>query len=125
MVLYWLLMPLHKLFFSLLLILLPTQLGYHFWPEWAVVLGRRGDYLAPTIYLTDVLIGLTLVSWIIDSRKKFSIKQRNFKLLFFILGFAILNIFFAQNQPVAIYKWLKVLEFGLLGFYIYKTKPLR
>jgi len=116
-------MPIHRLFFSLLLVFLPTQLGFHFWPEWAGVLGRRVDYLSPTIYFTDVLIFLALASWIINSRKKFSIKQRNFKLLFFILGFAILNIFFAQNQPVAIYKWLKVLEFGLLGFYIYKTKP--
>lgn len=35
---------------------LPTQLGRHFWPEWAYVAGLRSDYLSPTIYLTDLLI---------------------------------------------------------------------
>lgn len=35
---------------------LPTQLGRHFWPDWAYVAGLRSDYLSPTIYLTDLLI---------------------------------------------------------------------
>lgn len=35
---------------------LPTQLGRHFWPDWAYILGVRSDYLSPTVYLTDILI---------------------------------------------------------------------
>lgn len=35
---------------------LPTQLGRHFWPDWAYVGGLRSDYLSPTIYLTDLFI---------------------------------------------------------------------
>lgn len=108
----------HQKLFLLLLVLLPTQLGFHFWPEWTHILGRRVDYLSPTIYVTDILIILLLITWFFTKRSKFSIKS----LLFFFV-FAAINIFFAKSQPVAIYKWLKVLEFMGLGFYIIKTKP--
>ncbi|MBI5620074.1 O-antigen ligase family protein [Candidatus Gottesmanbacteria bacterium] len=120
----------HRIFFLLLLVLLPTQLGYHFWPEWAHVLGRRVDYLSPTIYLTDILIFLTLAFWFIESGKtflissfKFLIKRRNTEILIFVIAFVIANIIVSKNQPAVIYKLLKVLEFVLLGFYIIKTKP--
>jgi len=59
-------MRLHRIFFYLTLLLLPTQLGYHFWPDWAMVLGRRLDYLAPTIFLTDITIVLTLGGWFLS-----------------------------------------------------------
>ncbi len=124
----------HSFFFRLLLLFLPTQLGYHFWPEWAYVLGRRVDYLSPTIFLTDVLIGCLFVSWFFETQKKFSInnfqfliKRRNFQFLIVelapILFFIGLNIFFATSRSVAIYKWLKILEFVALGWYIIKTRP--
>jgi len=108
----------HKRLFGLLLILLPTQLGLHFWPEWSMVLGRRIDYLSPTVYLTDIIIVSILSFWFLRSRPKF-----NPRIPFLVLLLAALNIWVSQNQPVAIYKWLKVLEFGMLGWYIVKTKP--
>ncbi len=58
----------HMLLFSLLLVFLPTQLGYHVWPDWALVLGRRIDYISPTLYATDILIVLLLVSWCIEKK---------------------------------------------------------
>jgi hypothetical protein len=45
-----------SLFFWLIVLLLPTQLGKHFWPDWSLVEGIRVDYLAPTLYVTDVLL---------------------------------------------------------------------
>ncbi|MBI5448906.1 O-antigen ligase family protein [Candidatus Gottesmanbacteria bacterium] len=122
----------HKFFFSLLLIFLPTQLGYHVWPDWATVLGRRIDYLSPTIYFTDVLIFFTLFFWCIELLSRimkkekipfdfFSIQFSVFSILFcFMAG---LNIFFAANRPVAIYAWIKFIEFMSLGFYVIKTRP--
>ena len=114
-----------ELFFSFLLILLPTQLGFHFWPSWSLVLGRRIDYLSPTLYLTDILIFIILMCWYVKHRKKFSIFNFQFPILktVFFLGFIFLNIFFAANRFVAIYSWMKVLEFVGLGIYIVKTKP--
>lgn len=35
---------------------LPSQLGKHFWPNFAYVSGVRTDYFSPTIYLTDILL---------------------------------------------------------------------
>ncbi len=110
----------HQRFFWILLALLPTQLGYHVWPTWAFILGRRVDYLAPTLYFTDILLLLTLVSYII-SNFKFLISKQTSIILLGIL-FAAVNIFVASNQMVAFYKWMKVAEFVMLGWYIVRTR---
>ncbi len=131
---------LHRFFFYLTIVLLPTQLGLHFWPQWASVLGRRIDYLSPTIYVTDVLIFLVLSSWSIELLKTrhsrgggnpSSIKTgspiksgmtrgTNFILVLLFVG---INVFLATNKPVALFHWLKVLECALLGYYSIRTKP--
>ncbi|MDP1722327.1 MAG: O-antigen ligase family protein [Candidatus Gottesmanbacteria bacterium] len=143
----------HQKFFWLLLALLPTQLGLHFWPEWAGVLGRRVDYLAPTLFLTDLLVFLTTGCWLasvffqgaqgntksqILSQRLISLWLTNpkqiprFKIpklqtkhvwLAAVLAFVGINIFIATNIPVAVYKWIKVCEYILLGLYIVRTKP--
>ncbi len=59
-----------KFTFKLLVFLMPTQLALHFWPSWAHVFGIRVDYLAPTLYLTDILLAALLVVWIITAFKK-------------------------------------------------------
>lgn len=113
-------MVLHELFFYLTIILLPTQLGLHFWPDWALVLGRRIDYLSPTLFLTDITILLTLLLWICSPHKKnpFPIG------LFVCIGlFVIGNIIFSPSPYVVLFRWLKVFEFGLFGYYIIQTKP--
>jgi len=69
-------MKFHQFFFFLTLVFLPTQLGFHFWPDWAMVMGRRLDYLSPTLYLTDITIFLTLSFWLFSS-----LKIKNLKLI--------------------------------------------
>jgi len=123
-------MPIHRIFFFLTILLLPTQLGKHFFPDWALVLGRRIDYLSPTIFLTDITIVLTLVSWLFSQTKKLSafshqlsdLMPRYWKLICVFL-FIGLNILFSTSPIVSFYKWLKVLEFVLFGWYIVKSKP--
>jgi len=110
----------HQLLFSLLLVLLPAQLGYHFWPSWALVLGRRIDYLSPTLYFTDILIILLLVFWLFEKRKKLRVPLLK---IFIFLGFIFINIYFAANRWVAVFAWIKILELVALGIYIVKTKP--
>ncbi len=131
---------------------LPTQLGLHFWPSWAFILGRRVDYLSPTIYLTDLLLVATVGSWMVstflgsfprrresrlqkldpriksedDKRRRLQKNKRNILNVFSPLCFFIFvgfNIFLANNKLVALYHWIKVLEYGLLALYIWKTKP--
>jgi len=117
-------LTIHKVFFYLLLMFLPTQLGLHFWPSWALVLGRRVDYLSPTLFLTDLLISLLLISWLVTviSRIKHVVMLHK-KYVVLIFCFAILNIVFAAGKLVAFWTWIKFFEFVLLGVYIVSTKP--
>jgi O-antigen ligase len=114
--------PLHKTFFFLTLLLLPVQLGYHFWPSWAMVLGRRVDYLSPTLYLTDLFVLATLASWCVEGWKT---RKPLKPTPLFIVGILVIlaNTIFSKNIPVSMYQWMKVIEFILFGYYIAKTKP--
>lgn len=122
-------MTIHQRLFYLLLVLIPTQIGLHTWPEWAQVLGRRIDYLSPTLFITDILCVLIIYFWL--KEREFSkvrhVSGRKRALIYggflFGAGFIGVNIWFALSQPVAAYKWLKVLEYALLGWYIFTTKP--
>ncbi len=118
-----------KFTFQLLILLLPTQLALHFWPNWAYIYGFRIDYLSPTLYLTDILMILLLVLWIIQyfikrTYNKEDITGRCVYLLLTILLiiFMGINIYFAKSSWVAIYKWIKVVEFVLLGFFVARRK---
>jgi O-antigen ligase len=90
-----------------LFFLAPTQFGYHFWPEWAHIFGIRVDYFAPTIFLTDLLI---LAFIFLRAGKIWSIRNK-FQFWLPIAGFAVLNVIFAANPQLAIYKWIKVGEY--------------
>jgi len=126
-----LLNKLHRFLFYLLILLLPVQLGKHFWPDWALVEGIRIDYLSPTIHLTDILVIGVLVSWGIDklhnfqfpiinlqSISKFQFSNKKIKRLILLFSFFILNIFLAQNKPVAALKALKIAALFFLAVYV-------
>lgn len=108
-----------KTLFFLFIFLIPVQLGYHFWPSWAFVYGRRVDYLSPTIYFTDVIIlfifGLStkettsaLINVIIKHKKTF--------LCFG--AFIILNTLLSVSPYVTLIKWVKVLEMLFFAWYV-------
>ncbi len=115
-------MKLHEFFFWLLVFFLPTQLGRHFWPDFSLIFGLRVDYLSPTIYLTDLLVIGILGAWAVE---KFKTTKKNTKIscfLFPVFCFLLANCFLAQNQGAALYKFLKIIEFSLLGLYIAKNR---
>jgi hypothetical protein len=94
----------------LFLLLIPTQLGRHFWPEWSYVLGIRVDYLSPTLYLLDLIWLVLFGNEILKNYKKISIKKYlKFEYLV-ILGFVGVNILIAVNPWVAVYKWLRLFQ---------------
>lgn len=110
---------LEKLILSALVFFLPSQLAYHFWPEFSHVFGIRVDYLAPAVYLTDIFVVLLFIFWILGKPRV----SKGLILGTASLGFlALLNIALAKNGGAAIYKWLKVFEFAFLGYYVYLTK---
>ncbi|MBP9719125.1 MAG: O-antigen ligase family protein [Candidatus Levybacteria bacterium] len=139
--------------YLLLIFLLPTQFGKHFWPSFSFIAGLRVDYLSPTLYITDILIFILFVlcaykaafhTWKIlnsksearNPKQKIKSKKINnktsfefiyfvfrhcFDIRYLIFGFLIIaiiiGIFFAKNQPVALYGFVKVLEMGFFGWY--------
>ncbi|MDO8515513.1 MAG: O-antigen ligase family protein [bacterium] len=101
-----------KYLFLALVFFLPTQLGVHFWPNFAFINGVRIDYFAPTIYFTDILIVMLAAS---------SIYKNGFRTpagMTLVVLFALINIYFSISTELSIYKWLKVLEFVWLGLWI-------
>ena len=111
-----------KAIFKALVFLFPTQLALHFWPSWTHIFGIRVDYLSPTIYLTDVLVGLLFLFWL-KSRPK--IPKNVYKWGIGLILFAILNIYFSQSFFPSLIRWIKVFEFVFLGFYIATKKEFK
>src|SRR5579885_1554806 len=125
--------------FFLFLLFLPTQLGKHFWPSFAIVQGLRVDYLAPTMYVTDVLLLILFFIWLLRifffrSRKHESGIKRGCQLLnsrrktlthtflFLIPAFyLLLTIFLSGSHGNSWYYFFKFLEVSFLAYYIATT----
>jgi len=135
---------LETLIFFLLILLLPTQFGKHFWPDFSLVQGLRVDYLSPTIYVTDILIFVLFlicliskttslrhhemakqsptrfVSWSRLPRRSF-FAPRNDTLWYIFLCFLLLNIFLSSNIFNGLYHLVKLLEFSFVSYYVATT----
>jgi O-antigen ligase len=108
-----------KLFFYLLVLFLPTQLGKHFWPNWSFVYGLRLDYLSPTLYFTDILIAIIFIFsfrefyvWLRKLQKKY------LAAFAFVLVILLLSLSGAKNYWAGIYGLIKFLEFSYLVYFI-------
>ena len=108
--------------FYTLLLFLPVNLGRHFYFDFSSVNGIYIDYLIPTLYLTDLLIGLLLLFWLIDAISR-PLRFRKVKptILIVLISFltvVIASITIAENQPAAFYKGVKLLEFLLFTLWL-------
>lgn len=99
----------------LTLLLLPTQLGKHFWPEFALIYSLKVDYLAPTIYLWDLVVVGLVVTWI--ARSNHFNKQTLPVLLFFWLTQA-LSLVLADNVGAGLVRLVQLILTGLFGLTI-------
>ncbi len=119
-------MHIFEWFFYLTILLLPTQLGLHFWPDWTLVLGRRVDYLSPTIFLTDITILITLCMWFLQKQaiKNLIEKMKHTTAIVIIMTIGIvLNCIYSSSPFLTLYKWGKVCEYLLFFYYICVSKP--
>lgn len=105
----------NRLLVFLFVLLLPTQLGRHFFLPFSYLSGVRIDYLAPTLYLTDILAILL----IINNLKTVYLFLKQKKILF-ILGLLLINIFFSLSTFVSVFQWIRILEWLSL-FAIFKN----
>lgn len=110
-------MELLVFFFSLLL---PTQLGKHFFFPFSYLSGIRIDYLAPTLYITDI-ISFTLIllsfssSWKIIKQQ---LKNPIFSLSIYVL--IAINFIFALSKPLWLYGFARLLQFIFLFLCFHK-----
>jgi O-antigen ligase len=114
-----------RIFFYLLLLLLPVQLGKHFFFNFSYISGIRIDYLSITLYLTDIISICMALAFFWEFRKtEIRTMPAYFILPFIILCFLFSNIIFiAPNKILAVYKMIKIIQcFGLI-FIISKIKP--
>ncbi len=95
-----------KIVFFVLLFLLPTQLGKHFWFDWSLVWGMRVDYFSPTFYLVDMVWLIWVVLILVKNFKK-ERKKVKFE-VFWVIILILVNILVANNRWVAGYKWLRL-----------------
>ena len=109
---------LEKLLVLAILVFLPSQLAFHWWPSWSLVSGVRVDYLSPTLYFTDLIIIFLLLLAFIN--KKLWLPTW----LLIVVVAAVINIYFAEIRPLAIYYWLRFSELLLFGLYIRRTSKL-
>jgi O-antigen ligase len=111
-----------EIFFYLAILFLPTQLGRHFWPNFAFVYGLRVDYLSPTVYLTDIIVLLLFFTFLFRSiflNKIFPtswIKGKNW----FIVWMLVIGggVIISKSSISGLYGFLKLFEFIFFGFYV-------
>jgi len=118
------LLKLHLLAFSLVVFLIPSQLAFHLWPNWSLVFGIRVDYLAITIYLTDILVFAYILSFLITQRKNIVFDKKTLKTSLVVFLFSILNILFSFQKELALLKWLKIYELILFSFFVSKDQVI-
>lgn len=95
--------------------LLPTQLGKHFFFPFSYLSGVRVDYLAPTVYIIDIIIFFLAFfnsRFILNIFKKGSV--------IFLLLLLAFSVIFAQSLPIALYQYVKILEVLIVGIVAYK-----
>lgn len=113
-----------KLLFYLLLLLLPTQLGRHFFFDFSLLSGIRNDYLAPTIYFTDLIVFSLFTVELFREITTQGLFRPKRNLLLFIICYLLFNaLVVSANKWVALYKFIKIIEFTALGVIILRIKP--
>lgn len=84
---------------------LPTQLGKHFFLPFSYISGVRVDYLAPTVYVTDIFAFLLILTHLHEYRNM--LKNKTVQLILFLLS---ITLIFAVSRDFGLYKFLKMIE---------------
>ncbi len=104
----------------LLGLLLPTQLGLHFWPPSSYVYGLRVDYLSPTIYLTDLLLLFFLIA---NLPYLIRILRSNLPSFLILLLLIILNTYFSTHPLISAISWFRLLLLFNLAHFLSHLPP--
>jgi len=107
---------LNKILLFLFIFLLPAQLGKHFFFDFSYLSGVRVDYLAPAIYLIDILFFILLI---LNYKIVFNVIRQN-KFIFFLV-LLLINLFTSQSRLISLYQSARLIELICLFFIIKKN----
>ena len=108
---------LSNIFLFLFILFLSTQFGKHFFFDFSYLSGIRVDYLAPTIYVTDIL---ALLLFFLNWQSLFNFFRE--KKILILLSLLLFNLFTSLFPPLSVYRSLKIIELiGIIGM-IKQTK---
>lgn len=94
----------------LFVLFLPTQFGKHFFLPFSHISGVRVDYLAPTVYVTDIFALLLILTHLAEYRTM--LRNKTIQVILFLLS---LTLIFAFSRDFGLYKFLKVIELFAVG----------
>lgn len=103
----------------LTLLFLPTQLGKHFWPDFSFVYSLPIDYLSPTVYFWDILVGLLFFIFLL---RKGHINQLALNLAFFFILTQGVSLFGSANLGAGFVRLEQYLIACLFGVYLASSK---
>lgn len=112
-----------KILAGLFFFFLPTQLGYFFWPAWSYFWGIKIDFLSPAVFLTDLILLVLLLIWILERfRQHHPPPSRLNKLWFWLIGgttvLVSINLLFSFSPALSGYRALKWLQLiFLIGYF--------
>lgn len=106
---------------KIIVFLLPTQLGLHFWPSFSRVAGIKIDYLSPTLYLLDIFLILLVL---INLKKIFLFLQKNQLTTGIFVSFIIINVSYSLVPLNSLFWWLRTILY-LLVFITFRLRHLR
>lgn len=97
---------------NIFLLSVPLQFGLHFWPEWAIVLGRKIDYLSPTLYFSDIVF-IAVIAVLLKIKAMRPSQLVAIGLL--LLPLLLINVYSSQWQ-ITIFGWLRYVQVAVVGF---------
>lgn len=103
-----------------IVVLLPTQLGLHFWPAFSRVAGIKVDYLSPTIYFIDILLVLLII---FNLKSLYLFLKKNLPTLGIFVSFITLNTLFSVSPLNTLFWWLRTLLY-LLVFLVFRLRHI-
>lgn len=105
---------------KVIVVLLPTQMGLHFWPSFSRVAGIKVDYLSPTLYFLDTLLILLVL---LNLKSIITFFKKNLIFIGFFVSFTILNTIFSVSPANTIFWWFRIWLY-LLVFLVLRLRRL-
>lgn len=100
---------------------LSSQLGKHFFFSFSYLSGVRIDYLAPTLYLTDILSFPLIILFLFrvtrNAKRSYNTFPISSSIFLFICFLISINYFFSLSKPLWMYNALRIIQWSSIVYF--------